>query len=409
MSTPRTMQRLALAAVLAIPFAAAAARAQSPTLEGTVITNTVTATFTDANNNSYDPVSASVSMTVGFKAGLDVSSAALATPASPSTNNVLAFTMANVGNGRDTVSVSDTITAGITVTGYRYAGTTYPTLLALNAVLATVGINAGASITVEVIYDVAPGRGGATDSITVAATSRRSGASADASTTSVQAPATSAVAVTPDDATPTDRLPSNGTQYSRLFTVANDGNASAQFSLVGAANPGLSIVSVNGIGGTSGGNVTIAAGSSVGVTVVYTVNAAALAGAVDTLQLTATSTADATVTDRGFALVRVVKAAVTMSKAVYRDDRLTAINPASDTVLPGEYVQYLITVTNAGAAAATGVQVSDPLPAQVTYQASTPDALGWTVAEATGTVTADLAGSLASGASRSFWIRVRVK
>src|SRR5438093_5125086 len=56
-------------AALALVAVAGKALAQTP--EGTVITNTATATYTDANNNPYSAVSGSVSVTVGFKAGVD--------------------------------------------------------------------------------------------------------------------------------------------------------------------------------------------------------------------------------------------------------------------------------------------------------------------------------------------------
>ena len=72
---------LALAAMLMM--AAPQLYAQSPTPEGTVITNTTTVSFTDANGNTYSAVNASVSVTGGFVAGVNVSGAASATPASP--------------------------------------------------------------------------------------------------------------------------------------------------------------------------------------------------------------------------------------------------------------------------------------------------------------------------------------
>src|SRR3712207_499648 len=82
--TRTLVRRLAAAALLALPLAAAPLGAQTPTPEGTVITNTATASWSDANNNSYTPVTASVSVTVGFAAGVDAQSAATVTPASPS-------------------------------------------------------------------------------------------------------------------------------------------------------------------------------------------------------------------------------------------------------------------------------------------------------------------------------------
>lgn len=178
-----------------------------------------------------------------------------------------------------------------------------------------------------------------------------------------------------------------------------------------AANPGttVSIVSVNGTAGTSGA-ITIAAGATATVDVVYTVSNSAAAGTTDDLRLTATSGNDNTQNDVGFRTIRVIRAAISMTKEAFRDNQTTAV---SGTVLPGEYIQYKITVTNTGGSAAvltgTGYGVSDPLPSQVTYVSSAGDAAGWTIAESTGTVTAALSGTLAAGASRHFWIRVLVK
>ena len=48
-------------------------------------------------------------------------------------------------------------------------------------------------------------------------------------------------------------------------------------------------------------------------------------------------------------------------------------------MVPGEFIQYLITVTNAGDADAASVHIDDTLPGQVTYDSNTPDAAGWTI------------------------------
>lgn len=401
---------VAFATLAAFALPAAAHAQTSPTPEGTTITNTATATYTDANSNSYSSVSASASVVVGFAAGVDATSATSVTPASPSTADTLPVTLKNIGNGTDTAVVAVTAANGLTITGYVLNGTTYASVAALNTALGTTSIPAGGSVLVKVVYNVAAGQGGATLPITVTQSSKRTPATTDPTTTNVQPPVSTSLSVTPKSATPLDRLPSNGTQYTQTFTVTNGGNASDSYSLLGAANADLTIVSVNGTAGTSGGSISVAAGASQTVNVVYTVNAASTAGALDSLKLTATSAANNTTTDRGFVIVRTVKAAITVTKQAFRDDQTTAINASTDRVLPNDYIQYKITVTNAaGAAAAQTVRVSDPLPAAVTYDSSTPDAAGWTLAQASGTVTGDLAGTLAAGASRYFWIRVKVK
>ena len=402
------LRRAALAVLLLAPLALPGrASAQGPTPEGTTITNTATASWTDANSNTYASVSASASVTVGFLAGPDVSSPATVTPPSPSTGNELAFTVTNTGNGVDSVTAAFTVGTGVTVTGYKVGSTTYTTLSELNEALAGTAIPAGSTVTVTVIYTVAPGRGGQTTPVTMTATSRRTPSSSDASTTNVIPPVAAAVTVTPDGGT-IQRLPSNGTQYSQVFVVTNNGNASDNFTLTGSTSSGtaITIVSVNGTAGT-GSSTTIAAGASTNVTVVYTVGDVA-AGTTQDLQLTATSANNASISDPGHVTIQVVRAALSMTKVAFRDNQTTAIT-GSDRVLPGEYIQYRITVTNTGGASASTVAVSDVLPAQVTYVSSSADAAGWTINESAGTVSATLSGTLASSASRYFWVRVQIK
>ena len=218
------------------------------------------------------------------------------------------------------------------------------------------------------------------------------------------------VATTPDGAT-VSQLPSNGVTYSQTFVVTNAGNVADSYNLVaGVASPG--IVTVISVAGTPGSSATtvpaVAAGGTRNVTVVYSVATGAGTGASVKLVLTATSTATGSSTDAGDLTVTVARAGVTMAKALYRDDRTTLVTGPS-AVSVGEYVQYRVTVTNGGSAPATTVSVTDPIPGAVTYDSATPDAAGWTIATASGTLTANLAGTLASGASRYFWIRVRVK
>jgi uncharacterized repeat protein (TIGR01451 family) len=139
---------------------------------------------------------------------------------------------------------------------------------------------------------------------------------------------------------------------------------------------------------------------------VYSVDNVA-AGSTDNVVLTATSTGNVGVSDAGFADLTVIRPALAMAKAAYRDDQTTLIG-AGDVVTPGEYIQYKITVTNGGAAAASLVQITDAMPGNVTYQSASGDAAGWTFGFGSGTVTADLTGLLAVAGTRFIWIRVRI-
>ena len=397
-------------AILATLASAQSAGAQA-TPEGTVITNTATASYTDANGNTYTNATASVSVTVGFLAGIDVTSAATVSPASPSTANTIAFTINNTGNGTDSVgTVNVTAAAGLTVTGYSIGASNYASLAALQTALNNIGIASGGNVVVTVTYDVATGQGGATLPVTLTATSIRTPATTDASTTNVT-PATNRGVVTTPDAATLDRLPNSATvvNYTYAFSVQNTGNASDIFNLV-ASTPGtfITIVSVNGTAGSSS-SVTIASGATATVNVVYSV-ANAAAGSTEALTLTATSQNDALATNPGDVTVRIVKAALTMTKVAYRDNQTTVINNTTDRVLPGEFIQYRITVTNGGLASASSVSISDVLPAAVTYSSAAGDvALDWSISQLAGTVTANLTPVLAAGGSKFIWIRVQVK
>ncbi|MBV9774538.1 MAG: DUF11 domain-containing protein [Gemmatimonadetes bacterium] len=403
-----TLQKIALAAMLLAPFAASAAHAQSPTPENTVITNTATVTWTDANSNTYTQQQASVSVTVGFAAGIDVTGPATATPGSASTGNEITYVIANNGNGTDSVTVSTSAGAGLTITGYKIGSTTYSTLAELNAALAATSLaGTTGTVSVTVVYNVAPSLGGQNLPLSLTATSRRTNTVTDTQSTTVTPPATAGVSVTPDAGT-VSRLPSNGTQYTATFTVNNTGNTAYTFNLGAAASSGavISIVSVNGTAGASG-SIAIAGSGTQTVDVVYTV-ANAAAGATSDLTLTATAQGNAAVTDNGKYTITVVRAAISITKEAYKDDATTLLT-GTDKVLPGQYIRYKITVSNTGSAAASNVHVSDPLPSQLTFQSTADDGTaGWTLAQSSGTVTGDLT-SLAGGASRFFWIRVQIK
>lgn len=385
------------------------ARAQTPTAEGTTITNTSTVSFTDANANSYTPATASASITVGFTAGITMTGAASVTPASPSSSDTMSFTYTNIGNGNDSLRVTESISNGtiITVIGYRVGSNTYSSLALLNTGLSSTLVAQGGTLVVKVAYNVASAKGGLSTNYTLTGFSRRTSAQTQAAVTAVNPSQTAGVAVTPDNGQNLTKLPSNGTNYTATFAVVNNGNGTDNFTLV-ATHPktSITIVSVNGTTGTSGSLSSAAPGASTNIDVVYSIGNVA-AGSKDTLVLTATSAANGSVSDNGSFDLTVIRSNVVITKVAYMDDQTTAIG--ASLVVPGQYIQYKITVTNNGAAPASTVEITDPLATQLTYVSATPDAAGWTITTPSGVVTADLTGTLAAAGSRYIWVRARVK
>jgi uncharacterized repeat protein (TIGR01451 family) len=390
---------------LMIPLLASPLIAQSPTPEGTVITNTATATFTDANNNTYDPASASVSITVGFLAGINVTGPATAAPASPSTGNVATYTVTNQGNGLDTFIAAFSPSAGITITAYRIGATEYATLAELNTALAATDVAAGANLEISAVYNVAPGQGGQNLSLNLEIQSGRDNTTSDDHTISILPPVDGGVTVVALN-NPTSELASPSTPITASFTVNNTGNATALFNLTTDAGTYVTVTSVNGTAGTSG-TVTVAANTIETVVVEYTLQLAPL-GTSTELELTATHDDFPATTDSDELIINVIRPALTVAKQAFRNDQTTLITGA-DEVLPGEFVQYRIAVTNDGSAIAEGIQIVDILPSEVIYDSVEAGGPGWIIDHTAGTVTATFGDPIGIGTSQYFWIRVQIR
>src|SRR5438132_241936 len=272
-------------------------------------------------------------------------------------------------------------------------------------VLTNTAIARGGSITLKIIYDVASGQGGVSTVYTLTANSRRTPATSGNAASTITPATTYAVATTPDGSQNVQRLPGNG--YSFTFAVQNNGNGNDNIDVI-ATSPGspvITIVSVNGVAGDST-RITLAPAASQSITVVYNV-ANVAGGSVDTLYLRGWSVAQPATFADGFMALTGIKANVTLTKAAYLDDGVTVV---SGTVVPGQVIRYRFTVTNTGATSASNVQVTDALPAQVTY-VSTSSSTGWSVSVSGQNVTANYTGTggvLAASSSATFELRVSV-
>ena len=385
--------------------------AYGQTAENTVISNTATVSYTDANSNTYSSVNGSVNVTVGFVAGVDVVTAqATASPVVNSTGNTMDFYVINVGNGTDSMSVGETNSAPavLTVTKFTFNSTDYANIGLLNTALAAVALAATDTATITVEYSIADDTGGDPSTYTLTGTSRRDSGVSDNDNTVVTPALTGNVVTAPDVAQTLTLLPSGGSTptYSFTFTVDNQQTGTDVFDLLATTSgSAISIVSVKGLAGDSSSATLGPAAGPTNFSVVYTV--AGAAGAVDTLFLEARSRANPSTTDSGYADMTVIAASMTITKQAYRDNQTTLLG-GGDLVLPGEYIQYKVTVTNNGTAPASSVHVDDNLPATLTYQSATGDLAGWSFSNSGNDLDADLSGTLGTSASRFFWIRVLV-
>lgn len=405
------------------------AAAQRPTPEGTTISNHARASYTDSRGNTYANVSSdTVDLTVGFKAAPDANDPS-ATPA-PNTTNFISFVLTNTGNGVDRFQLDSLVGAtGVTLTGnYRYSGTTYASLAALNAVISLVSVDTAGgtvnptSLTVDVEYDVATSAGGF-----VAWFSSARDLTGDTRTTSgtatINAPVltydVTVAAVAPGTlASPVNR--ETGGTYYEEFTVTNASNVPANFTLAASQSQTGALVYTgltvqDNAGGTLAGSETgmLGVGSSITVRIAYTVhnNTASgwTTGTQNTLTLTATGVAPAgAASDNDGTVIAAVTPTGTLASFV-KTATDTLGNALGATVVPGQYIDYLITVTQ-GSTAATSLVITDALPAEVEYVSATGVTGTWTsITESGGTVTATYNGTLAATASASFRIRVRVR
>jgi uncharacterized repeat protein (TIGR01451 family) len=382
------------------------------TREGTVITNEATANFSDGNGNRYDEVRASATVTVGFLSNLDVTMPLVATPEGPSSGNTLDITVLNEGNGVDFLSLAFVEPEGLTNVSYKVAGITFPTLADLNAWLSLSpnGLAADGTLVITVVYDVADNYGGSDLTLKATVTSTKApeqeGGSDGGET--VITPRLDRNVTATADLSAIERLPSNGVKYTETFQITNTGNAREQIDISALANSGLTIEQIL-YNGSPVSYLPLDAKESVTVTVVYLVNQVD-AGTSIVLTLTATVNSDATKTASGTTTVTVIRPKVTMTKSAFRDDQSTAI-ASSDRVLPGERIQYRLTVTNGGDTPATSVSLEDVLPVELILLGASADGAGWEIVEnlAAGSVAAALRGELAKDESRFIWVRAEVQ
>lgn len=427
----------------------------APTRAGTKIVNTATVTFTDANNNTYDPVTGSLELEVAFVAGVDIAATQTPQPNSPGTGNWIEYTLTNMGNDVDHFTVSVDAGKGITVTGFSVVhpddaqeGDWFTNLANFNNFLAQDpqhrdyegnngrGANIGTpdpntSLVIYVRYDLDADFN--TDEqlvVTVASgTDQNTSDTTDAGESTLDPEYVYDIQVTAEDDTQS-RLPTNPgvtPDYQAVFTVENKASGSNfNWSVTAAPGSAITIIGVTGTdvsGGPESGTLTLGSGQSVDVTVAYTVASDADAGTTENLVF-AVELAGGGESDEAETQVRVIRPALTITKAAFKDKAGEDLGVGG--VVPGDTIWYKITVTNADehGADAAGVEIIDEIPSALLYVSSQVDADNtgsWTV-EVSGTNEAGpvtvkfrpVDGSnnprpMAPGETAVFWIQVKVR
>jgi uncharacterized repeat protein (TIGR01451 family) len=191
-----------------------------------------------------------------------------------------------------------------------------------------------------------------------------------------------------------------GNQLTYAITVTNNGpSAATAVTMTDTLPTGETFVSVTSSQGSCTGTSTIncalgslANGSSATVTLVVTPTQT---GAISNTASVAANEFDPNLNDNSATQVTTVNAPPSADLSITKSD-------SPDPVTVGSNLTYTITVKNNGPSTATGVTMTDPLPATVTFVSATPSQSNCT---GTATVTCNL-GSLTNGASATVTIVV---
>lgn len=362
-------------------------------------TASVTATETElnsGNNSDTEPTTVTPIVDVSITKSDNVD------PVNAGGAFVYTLTISNDGPSIATgVTVTDMLPSGVSFTsGSGSQGTVTEAGGIVTASLGTLASGASATVTLNVsVADSAVGT--VTNSASVSSVETDSNTANNSATEQTTITPVVDVLVTKIDSE--DPVNAGGTLIYTML-VRNDGPSTATSVMLTDALPAgtsfQSALSSQGSVSESGGIVTASLGTlASGGTATVTVNVAIDASTVGTLTNTASVTASEMDTNssnnsdsESTTVTPVVDLVVTKSDSI-------------DPVNAGGSVVYTLTVSNNGPSTATGVIVTDLLPAEVTY--SSGSASQGTVSESGGTVTADV-GTLASGATATVTLNVDV-
>lgn len=361
------------------------------------ITNTATVTATEAEiNNANNSVSQNTTLNRQIDLGITKTDTADPVTAGQS----LTYTLTVINNGPSDASgvvVTDTLPAGLTFTS---ATSSQGTATAAGQVVtANLGNLAnGATATITIVAAVAATASGSltnTASVTANETDTVAGNNTDSEDTAIQRQVD--LRVTKADS-PDPIVAGNALTYT--ITVTNDGPSQAtNVNLTDILPAGVTFTSVTSSQGTASnanGTVTAALGtlnptSSATITLVVGVNPATRGTVANTATVTSTEAELSAVNNSATASTTVTG---TVDLAITKTEN-------TDPVAAGGSLTYTIVVTNNGPSTATGVNVSDTLPAGLTFTSAT-STVG-TVTNAANVITGAI-GTLAPAATATITV-----
>jgi uncharacterized repeat protein (TIGR01451 family) len=359
----------------------------------------ISATATDSANNTSQ--FAQDVTTIGT-ADLGVAISAGAGSAAVGGQLTYTITVTNAGPSlARNVTAIDNLPAGVTViSAVASQGSVTIGASVINAFLDNLAV--GDSATVTIVVQLGPGVGPSIlDSVSVSTIDGDPNPNNNSASASTPVSAVADLAVSFNATAPAVLAGSN---LSYTIVVTNHGPSPATgVTLTDTLPTGVTLVSAaddrGNTGTLSGSTVTdaigpLASGSSVTVTIVISTSASTPPSIINTASVTSDEAGGDSTNDTASVTTAVTPVA----------DLSVAINPSAPTVPVGTNLTYSVVVTNNGPSPATGVTLTDTLPAGVTLVSAT-DSLGNTLSP-TGGVLADNLGGLAAGSSVTLTIVV---
>ncbi|MCC6544773.1 MAG: DUF11 domain-containing protein, partial [Nitrospirae bacterium] len=351
-----------------------------------------------------DPIASNNSKTAGTNVTSSSDLSIIKTgPATVTTNGAMTYTLAVTNNGPSTatsVSVSDTLPAGVTFTSFSAAGwnCVHNTGLVSCTLPSSLAPGAAPSIAINATAPSTPGPISNTATVSSAVNDPVNGNnSSTLSTSSNSPPLTSAdLSITKTDS-PDPVLVNQNLTY--LITVTNNGpDAATGVSVTDTLPAGVTYVSATPSQGScsqAAGTVTCPIGTiaypgSATVTIVVTPTAA---GTLNNSAGVSSTTSDPNGSNNNVGPVSTV---VNSAPGIGADLSVTNTDSPDPVPLVGGHVTYTIVVTNNGPGSATGVTMTDLLDASTALFGSPVSSQG--TCSGTTTITCAI-GTLASGSS----------